>query len=190
MDEKEIKAQEQEKRKKRRLLIILPLLFLLIAAAVFMLFKTGYLVIGSGNKPAPAATPTPTPIAAEAAQGAYQEETVEAAKNITMPGWASITIAADTTEITRGVDFFNPEANEGYYDMTFELFVDVENSGEYVSVYRSGLVYPGNHVQKITLTQPLSAGTYDAYVHIQPYLKGDQSAPLNNGNVQVELVVQ
>ena len=184
-NKKEKNEKNEEKNKKRRLIILL----LLLMATVSALTAVIVLRLG-GAKTATVSAPTPTPIAAEASQGAYVAETAAPTRNITMPGWASITIAADTTEITRGVDFFNPDDNEGYYDMTFELFADLGGNGEYVSLYRSGLVYPGNHVQKITLNQPVSAGTYDAYVHIQPYLKGSQSTALNSGNVQLELIVQ
>ena len=169
-------------------------ILLLVAAALVVALILGIRACGGNKAGEQSATQTAAsaaaPIAAEANQGEYQAEQTETMKNITMPGWTTLTIAADTTEITKGVDFFNPEDNEGYYDMTFELFVDVEQNGTYESVYQSGLVYPGNHVQKITLNRSLPAGTYDAYVHIQPYLKDDQSVPLNSGNVQLVLHVQ
>ena len=175
------------KKKKLILSIGIPVVAAAAAATVIILVTSANTTSPSDGNQTAVAKQT---IAAEDAQGEYVAETVDPSQNITMPGWASLTIAADTTEITSGVDFFNPEANEGYYDMTFELFVDVNGSGDYTSLYKSGLVYAGNHVQKITLSQPLSAGTYDAYVAIQPYKTGDQSVPLNNGNVQIELIVQ
>ena len=199
--------QDNTKEKRNRLLILLALLLAAAVAIIVILCvkssksgKTGTETTVPEVTAAAAVTAAPTapavaaatvePIAPEQEQGAFQAETVEPVKNITMPGWASITLAADTTEITSGVDFFNPEANEGYYDMTFELFADTENNGSYVSIYKSGIVYAGNHVQKITLKQALSAGTYAAYVHIQPYLKGDQSVALNSGDVRIELIVK
>ena len=131
--------------------------------------------------------------ALDTSQGEYEEESqepVDPSKNITLPGWVTLTIAADTTNIKKGIDFYNPDANEGYYYLTFELLVDIEGDGNYVSIYQSGLVEAGKHIQKITLSRSLSAGTYNARVFIQPYKIDDLDVPLNNGNVDIELIVK
>jgi len=103
--------------------------------------------------------------------------------NVTYIGFNKMTIPPNTTEI-QGIDIYNPEANAGYYDQTFELFLE---NGE--SLYKSGLVSPGKHIQKLTLTHGLNPGTYKAYLHIQPYLIDNPNAELNNGEVEFILEV-
>ncbi len=110
-------------------------------------------------------------------------EKKEDTPNITLPGWGTIYISADTTNITEGIDFYNPEANKNYYYLTFELKIGNE------SLYKSGLVPPGKHIQKITLSRPLKAGEYEASVFMQPY-KYDKTTPTNNGVVKVKLIVK
>lgn len=103
--------------------------------------------------------------------------------NIVLPGWESISISADTTNITEGIDFYNPEANKNYYYLTFELKIGEE------SLYKSDLVPPGKHIQKITLSRPLKAGEYEASIFMQPY-KYDKTTRTNNGVVKVKLIVK
>ena len=125
-------------------------------------------------------------------QDTYHAETSseDPERNIIMPGWTEFTIPKDTTDIQSGVDFFNPDENAGYYYMTFELFVDLEGNGDYTSVYRSGLVEPGNHIQKITLDAPIPAGDYASYVFLRPYSIADLEKPLNTGKVEITLHVK
>ena len=146
------------------------------------------------------------------------EVEVDHSKNVIMPGWTKIAIPANTKEITTGVDFYNPEGNKWYkcpdcgapldanykctdekcghqhsaddavefnYYMTFKLVLSDTNE----TIYESGLVAPGKHLQHITLTKALKAGEYDAYVFLQPYMD-DQVTPCNNGKVVVKLIVQ
>jgi len=108
--------------------------------------------------------------------------------NISIPGWATLTMPPNTTEIT--VDFFNPEANAGYYHMTFELrLVDETKPEGYEVLYTSGLVEAGKHIQKITLSRGLEPGTYQGYIHVQPYFV-DSLQPTNNANTMIEIIVK
>lgn len=109
--------------------------------------------------------------------------------NVAIPGWGRITIPSGTTEIT-SVDFYNPEENEGLYYLTFELLLP--DGDKYISLYKSGAVPPGKHIQKITLNQTLGLGTYDALIHVQPYRineDGSVGTPTNNANMGTTLVV-
>lgn len=115
--------------------------------------------------------------------GEFFAQKEESLPNVILPGWTSITIAANTTDITSGIDFYNPEKNEGYYYLTFELKLGDE------ALYKSDLVPPGKHIQKITLSRSLKAGEYDASVVMQPY-RWDKSTPTNNGVVNIKLIVQ
>lgn len=44
------------------------------------------------------------------------EEPVDRSKNVTLPGWGGFTIPANTTNITQGFEFHNPEENYWYED--------------------------------------------------------------------------
>ncbi len=115
--------------------------------------------------------------------GEFFEKEDENAPNVTMPGWSQITIDANTTDITRGIDFYNPDANKGYYYLKFQLKIKDE------VLYESDLVESGKHIQKIKISRPLKAGVYDAVVFIQPY-KMDMKTPTNNGEVKIKLIVK
>ncbi len=112
----------------------------------------------------------------------FFEKQEEDAPNIILPGWKQITIDANTTDIT-GVDFYNPDANKGYYYLKFQLKIGDE------ILYESNLVEAGKHIQKIKISRPLNVGVYDAIVFIQPY-KMDMETPTNNGLVKIKLVVK
>ena len=112
----------------------------------------------------------------------YVEPEKSINKNVVLPGWGEIRIKANTTNITSGVDFYNPQANEGEFYLKFKLVLNDE------VLYESDLVEPGKHIKKITLSKPLKKGEYDAVVFIQPY-KMDKKTTTNNGNVKVKLVV-
>ena len=103
--------------------------------------------------------------------------------SVAVPGWSSITIPANQQTVS--VDFYNPEANEGLYYLTFKLILS--NTGEVL--YESNAVPPGKHIQTITLSRALPAGTYDAVVHVQPYRMSDET-PANNADMKTKLIVK
>ena len=115
--------------------------------------------------------------------GDFQEQIIEADRGIAIPGWEKVVIAADSQDVI--VDFYNPQANDGYYYMTFELKLA---DGE--SLYKSGLVKAGQHIQKITLSRSLPKGTYDAVLHVQPYTADDAMTPTNNADMKLKLVAE
>ena len=115
-------------------------------------------------------------------ENAGEYKAPEQKPNVAIPSWGSFTIPANKTNVS--VDFFNPTANEGNYYMTFELCLA---DGE--SLYQSGLVRAGDHIQNITLSRGLPAGTYDAYVHIQPYTADDDLIETNNADMALKLIV-
>ena len=101
---------------------------------------------------------------------------------VAIPGWGSITIPANQQTVS--VDFFNPEKNEGRYYLTFKLILS--DTGEVL--YESNAVPPGKHIQTITLSRGLPAGTYDAMIHVQPFRMSDET-PTNNANMKTTLIV-
>ena len=99
---------------------------------------------------------------------------------IAIPGYPSITIPADTTDVN--IVLTNPEGNPCYF--TFNIVLD--DTGE--SLYQSGMVEPGKAITNITLSRPLPAGTYDATIQISTNSLEDLSA-MNGANVATELIV-
>lgn len=121
--------------------------------------------------------------------GEYVEpESEKANDGIAVPGWNMLSIPKNEKEVA--VDFYNPEANEGRYQMTFELRLPDNSEQGYEVLYKSGLVNPGLHIQNITLSRELDEGVYDAMIHVQPYKMDDQKTPTNNADMQTQLIVE
>jgi len=112
-----------------------------------------------------------------------QDKSIKQVQSITMPGWESIKLNANSTSAS--VDFYNPSENTGLFHMTFELKLKDTNE----TLYKSGLVKAGDHLRNITLKRGLPAGTYDAIVHIQPYTADEAMSATNNADVAVKLIV-
>ena len=115
------------------------------------------------------------------------KKTTAVLPSVMMPGWDSITIPADETEIEEGINLFNPSQNEGYYDLVFEIRADVDGDGIKETLCRTGKVAPGFAVTKLTLSEPVPEGEYDVDIFIQPYLKGAEESGLNNGIAAIRL---
>lgn len=188
-------AQGEEKPKKKKRWLILPLLLLLL----FVLAggaALGFYISGGIKQPVPDPVPTSPsdgglklqldPNAGEYVPPATEE--AEELPGVVIPGWVSITIASNQTNVA--VDFYNPEANADYYDLTFELRLLDDSEEGYEVLYTSGLVEPGLHLQKIDLTRGLPAGEYDAVIHVQPYLMDDTETPTNNADIKITLFVR
>ena len=130
--------------------------------------------------------------------------------NVILPGWPTTEIEADTKNVT--VYFPNPEKNEGYYYLAFDLWVALpeedieegtatklvseknEETGEetevlYAMVYSSGLVPAGYCLQDIELVQPIHAGSYKAFASMQPYYADTYSPTPNSGSMAITLNV-
>ena len=115
-----------------------------------------------------------------------QQSQGEAIKNVSIAGFKTLRIAANTTEVT--VDFYNPPSNEGEFLMTFELLLPA--AGGYETVYSSGLVDAGQHIRNISLSHPVAAGTYEnCILRIQPYFTSDRS-PANTAEVSFTLFAE
>lgn len=173
---KRAKDNENENKKKKKRIIIIFIILIIVASIILALNYDKWFKKSDGWD-------YEEQVMDETA-GDYQEKPAE--KNnegqVIMPGWGTLHIKANTTNITSGVDFFNPKQNEGKYYMKFQLIVNDE------VLYESGLVAPDKHIQSIKLSKPLSPGVYDAIVFIQPY-KWDKKTPTNNGQVRIKLDV-
>ncbi len=109
-------------------------------------------------------------------------------QGVAIPGWSTITIPANTKEVT--VDFMNPIENKDLYYLTFELRLIDNSKIGYEVLYKSGLVEPGLHIQKINLSKGLAVGEYEAIVHVQPYRMDVNQTPTNNADMKTKLIVK
>lgn len=199
---KQRNSTRQKKEKNIKILIIIVSALIVVLIALLMFIKYGD-------------TNTLSKIGIEKPQDNTNESSYGV--SVTMPGWASITIPADSTNINQGVDFYNPTANVWFvcdkcaspldanktctneecgkqytgvfdpptdcYYLSFALYLKDNDE----LLYESKLVEPGQHLTNIEISRPLAAGTYDAYVFIQPYMS-DQATPCNNGKVTIKLI--
>lgn len=146
--------------------------------------------------PVPTEAPTATPTAAPKLQidpnaGAQITPTpAPTMPGIAIPGWGSITLPAGVTEASTALQ--NPEANEGWYYLTFEMRLPTvdEATGEegYEVLFTTGLIPPGQYCNKVTLNRPLEPGEYRAVVHVQPYTI-ENLTPTNNADMETVLIV-
>ena len=172
------RRKEEEKKKKWILLLLLLLLFIIVVVIGFNFNK--WFPNINANATISGVPGEEQDIDENA--GDYQKVDNNGGKNVILPGWGELKIKANTTNITSGIDFFNPKENDGLYYLKFQLKLDGE------VLYESGLVAPNKHIQKITLKRALNEGEYDAEVFIQPY-KWDKQTPTNNGTVNIKLIV-
>ena len=110
---------------------------------------------------------------------------------VAIPGWGSITLPAGVT--VAATTLKNPEANEGWYYLTFEMrlpTVDEETGEEsYEVLFTTGLIPPGQYCNQVTLTRALEPGEYNVILHVQPYRMSDKT-PTNNADTETVLIVE
>lgn len=103
--------EEKEQSKKKSTLLILLLLLIIILLCIYIFLsgrKKETAVLGEQKEQ----------LETEVDQGEYikPEEPVDRSANITLPGWVSFTIPANTKEINQGFEFHNPGENYWYFD--------------------------------------------------------------------------
>lgn len=168
---------------RRTLVILLIIVLLLVAGGITLGLNWNNWF---GDKPAdtPAISQNELDIDPNAGDytGQQPEDKGGESKGIKIPGYPSITLPADTKDVT--VALLNPEGNRCYFK--FELVL--KDSGE--TLYTSKLVPPGKCINNITLSKPLSAGEYDAVIKISTTSLEDGTTPMNGANVDTVLVVK
>lgn len=182
MADKSYESGEERKEKSNRIWKILVILLLVL---LLFVVTTGVVVfvplLTEEKKPSSGVNLDVDPFA-----GAFVEQ--ERAPGVTIPGMASIQIPVNAKIVT-GVDLYNPTENDGWYYLTFKLSLLDENDKVKETLYESGLLPPGDHIQTITLTRGLSAGTYDAVMHVQPYRMADKT-PTNSADLKLTIYVR
>jgi hypothetical protein len=113
-------------------------------------------------------------------EGVKPQDTGGVAAGIAIPGYKSITIAANQTDVK--VNFNNPEGNPCYF--VISLILD-----DGTVLYQSKMIEPGKGLYDITLTKALSPGQYGATVKYETYSLSDQT-PMNGAEVQIALIAE
>ncbi len=117
----------------------------------------------------------------EADQTIAENTSSDTADYISVPGFESLTIDADSTDAE--VDLYNPDNNECY----FEISIILPDTGE--ELYKSKYISPGQHLYSIELNTKLEKGEYDAVLHYSTYSLEDYS-PLNGANIPFTLTAE
>lgn len=110
----------------------------------------------------------------------YPNGTGGAADSISIPGFESMVIRANTKTV--GGNIFNPSHNNCYFVAVIEL----EDGRE---IYRSGLIAPGKAIYSLTLSEPLTEGTYNATLTYYCYSLDESRTPLNGATTHFILEV-
>ena len=187
-DELLFESTEPKKKSGKKKWIVLLLLLLLLAAGVFII-AGGLTLIFPGLAPGSGSSPLGGGLVIDPNAGDYvAPEAPESAPGVVIPGWGSMTIPANT-QVLDIVDFYNPIENDGLYYLTFKLCL-LNSKGDISEVlWESQAVPPGKHIQKITISRGLPAGSYSAVVHVQPYRMSDET-PTNSANMRTTLIVK
>lgn len=113
--------------------------------------------------------------------GSKPEDKKPSSSGIKIPGYPSITITADSKNVTMAL--LNPEDNPCYFK--FEIVSKETNE----TIFESKYVEPGKAITDVELTKPLSEGEYPAIIKIST-LSLDGKNPLNGANVETLLVAK
>lgn len=122
-----------------------------------------------------------------AEEDSRHENSADAEQGVVIAGRESMVVSANKREAA--VDFFNPDENARFYYLTFELRLYGGDGQDYEVLYTSGLVEPGKHIYRITLSRSLEKGVYEAVIHVQPYRMNEEKTPTNNADMKIRLIV-
>lgn len=159
--------------------IIICLIAVMIGGAIY--FTRGTDKDKENKTPDSAFEPNLDSNASETASDDSNSEETDKPEGIRVPGYPSITISADTTNIEMNLE--NPAGNPCYF--TFELVL--KDTGE--TLYTSKMVEPGKAITNVTLSHGLEAGEYPAVIKISTASLEDGTA-MNGANVETTLIVQ
>lgn len=101
--------------------------------------------------------------------------------SIAIPGFEKMVMKSGQAD--QVVDFYNPEKNVCYFRISITLADGTE-------LYRSGMIRPGQKIDKIEISRPLKAGTYeDAVLQYDCYTLEDLQS-LNGSKTILDLEVK
>ena len=119
---------------------------------------------------------------------ATENLTYEQPPGVAIPGFGTMTIPAYTKELN-GINLYNPDANAGWYYLTYRLCLLDKNGQVSEVLYASQLLPPGQYIQDIILSRGLAPGTYDAVMQVQPYRIADKSQT-NNAALRITIIAK
>lgn len=100
---------------------------------------------------------------------------------IDIPGFDSMSLKAGTKE--QSVNLYNPKENTVYFKMSIYL-------KDGTKLWESKLVEPNKAIYDITLTQSLSAGTYeDCVLKYECFAMDKEQTPLNGSEIKFTMKV-
>ncbi len=105
-----------------------------------------------------------------------------ASGGIEIPGYSTITVPDGEKNVS--VNFYNPEKNGVY----FEISLTLADSGE--ELYKSKLLSPGQHLYEIELNRALEAGEYEMVITYNTYAMDEEYTPKNGATVNCILAVE
>lgn len=188
-EKNETRNSRHRRRGKRMQMLIALLAVVVLAVVAALVWKYAQ----PESAPAPTAMPAPTAeLEIDPNAGELLTPTPAPTEpGVAIPGWGSITLPAGVTEAATTLK--NPEANEGWYYLTFEMrlpTVDEETGEEsYEVLFTTGLIPPGQYCNQVTLTRALEPGEYNVILHVQPYRMSDKT-PTNNADTETVLIVE
>ena len=105
----------------------------------------------------------------------------EKSDSVSLPGYTVLNLQADT--VSQNLVLENPAKNDYWLVISLRL-------SDGTVLWKSRPVAPGKHTEAITLTKPLSVGTYeDASLCYTCYADGAARQALNSANTSIKLLV-
>jgi len=98
--------------------------------------------------------------------------------SITIPGVTGLNLKSG--QLRQTVDFYNPKDNQCYFIISIYLSDDT-------LIYKSDYLAPAETITEINLLQTLQKGTYKNCRIVYNCYTLDNKAPLNSGNVKIEI---
>jgi len=184
-DTKEPKTQEQRSDRKLKIIIVILAVLLLLTGGT-MIFWGGVPFFSAFAPNNGGSTSQGAGLVVDPNAGEFVNP--EQPPGVAIQGFGSITIPANTKKIV-GINLYNPIENEGWYYLTFTLYLLDNNDEVFETLYESQLVPPGMYLQDITISHGLSKGQYEAVMHVQPYLIEDIS-PTYNADLRLTIIVE
>jgi len=185
MSRSSIPSRKARRHKKKMVLLCSSLPVILILLMLLFLFCRSRSTDGPSAQPTPTVSPSPRPsLQIDPNAGALVTPTpAPTVPNVAIPGWGRMTIPYGEKEVATTMK--NPDSNEGWYYITFELRLKETDE----VLFTTGLIPPGQYCNRVTLNFLLEPGEYPAVVRVQPYRMSDQS-PTNNADIETVLVVE
>lgn len=118
----------------------------------------------------------------EQSQTENKVENEAASSSIEIPGYSTVYVQAN--EKTVEVDFYNPDSNSVYFQITLTI-ADTDEV-----IYTSKLFSPGQHLYEIELERDLEKGEYEIILAYSTYSMDDEYTPKNGANVSFTLVAE